>query len=273
MILYKYCNYKYCTAIFNNKRIKVSRPKELNDIYELIPYPYINTKLLDKEIKKGIFTDLIKENIKINNNIIFKNNKEYINYYNSNKNEILENVNNTIIRTIFDGIKEMQNQTAILSLSKDPLNHLMWSHYASGFKGICIGFEYNKTDYNVKKVKYSNKRPELIINEIMDKDKLADFIIELYTTKSTCWKYEKEYRYIYDIKTNNDKIVFNDIDIDKIKEIYISLKTDIKVQKRLKTILNKKKCKNIKLYKIDYINSVNKYNFIKKEINFIDIGI
>lgn len=107
----------------------------------------------------------------------------------------------------------------IFSMSTKPEHPLMWAHYAGDHTGICIGFKKTEhsrlsSDENFLPVIYSDSLPEI------PKDGLnvqMNFSIDDYgrlytssykiafsdrtfqkavTTKSTCWSYEDEYRYI-----------------------------------------------------------------------------
>lgn len=53
----------------------------------------------------------------------------------------LENDDTSI--AIKDRIKEIRNSVAILSLTKNPLNALMWAHYGVNHTGFVIGYEVN----------------------------------------------------------------------------------------------------------------------------------
>ena len=41
-------------------------------------------------------------------------------------------------------VKRINNSVGILSLSVDPLNYLMWSHYANSHSGFCVGLNLTK---------------------------------------------------------------------------------------------------------------------------------
>lgn len=110
--------------------------------------------------------------------------------------------------------KHLKN-TGVFSLSEDPLNTLLWSHYSGEHTGVALGFETtsesklsnqkfcSKVEYVKTLPKYSlddfsrmqltifagNRRPE---HKILFDD---PFIRRILTTKTTEWSYEKEWRY------------------------------------------------------------------------------
>lgn len=87
---------------------------------------------------------------------------------------------------------EWREKIGILCLTEDPLNILMWSHYANNHTGICIGFDRDASPFNhTKKVIYRGERPKAEFNS--DPEKLIDRVL---LTKSQHWQYEKEWRVI-----------------------------------------------------------------------------
>ena len=76
-----------------------------------------------------------------------------------------------------------------LSLSATEKNILMWSHYAQNHEGYIIGFnaEHEYFDYGLEKMNYTDKRPYLDPTQSRQD-------ASLFTTKSTDWSYEQEYR-------------------------------------------------------------------------------
>lgn len=112
-------------------------------------------------------------------------------------------------------ISSVSSDFRIFCLSADPLNILMWSHYASNHSGICIGLKADNHTIKVKTDSFNNTRniPSLdegrliakpiyypegnsvphIINPF--KYDIKDIEDILYT-KSSLWSYEREYRFL-----------------------------------------------------------------------------
>jgi len=103
------------------------------------------------------------------------------NYYPETKKEYL------------DDIKEGKKKLRICSFSEDPLNILLWAHYADGFKGICIEVEINDAplDFDIKKVEYVSTR-------LLFHNKASHMISVLpemiLSQKAKSWSVEKEVR-------------------------------------------------------------------------------
>lgn len=82
--------------------------------------------------------------------------------------------------------------TRICCFSEKNENILMWSHYADGHKGICIGFDASVPPICLAmKVSYQDIYPEIDYPSHQD-ERGFDSVL----TKSTLWSYESEYRTI-----------------------------------------------------------------------------
>jgi len=82
----------------------------------------------------------------------------------------------------------------LLSLSEDPINILMWSHYSDNHKGFVVGFETDwllgeeRLDF-IDRVEYSTDCP-YISGFSPEEDKFR----KRFFVKSKLWSYEKEWR-------------------------------------------------------------------------------
>lgn len=133
-------------------------------------------------------------------------------------------------------IKSLSTQLSelgVFSLSEDPANILMWSHYGESHRGIALGFnpvegsdlenpnmcrrviysselsEFSFTDgFSASMTYYADRKPE---PEISFRDTQVQRAI---FTKTTDWEYEKEWRYIrstegaYDLPAPIAEVIF-----------------------------------------------------------------
>jgi hypothetical protein len=89
---------------------------------------------------------------------------------------------------------------AFSSLTEDPLNITMWSHYANAHKGLVIGFEFGEiADPRIfQKVSYKDHLESwdlLSWAKFMNgEDSLMPIFLEDISIKSSHWKHEKEWR-------------------------------------------------------------------------------
>lgn len=144
-----------------------------------------------------------------------------------------------IINSYYD---EHKNDFKIfaLSLAKEqhefpaPLtNMLMWSHYANGFKGFCIEFDFEKLKESIEtnmefelgtsQVEYATDGKLPVVNmktfmqSTIDDSKDSSFeMIDAFTKKEQSWGYENEVRFI---STAAGKHKYS---ADAINAIYVS---------------------------------------------------
>jgi len=111
--------------------------------------------------------------------------------------------------TVEDSVRQTINvqkrKLLICSLTKDNENILMWSHYASNHRGICIEFCI-KDDYNFYEQSGHNINCDRCLYEVEYSENLctvdlnaenpASELKKAPTRKYCDWKYEKEYRLI-----------------------------------------------------------------------------
>lgn len=89
---------------------------------------------------------------------------------------------------IKDVLKGRKNKIRICSLSRDPENALMWSHYANGHYGVVVGVDVNRTRYDIRPVDYDGLM-QLNMNNINQHS-----AIDILTHKLEAWSYEEEER-------------------------------------------------------------------------------
>lgn len=109
-------------------------------------------------------------------------------------------------------LKNGLNQFGIISLTEDPYNLLMWSHYANEHKGLVLSISCNASTFDFHdqftntcgiskttpmKITYSNRRP----GHEMPEDTIYEYFEHNFHShfamiKGNDWIYEKEYRYL-----------------------------------------------------------------------------
>jgi hypothetical protein len=100
-------------------------------------------------------------------------------------------------------IADLSDTTFICCLNENPLNMLMWSHYAQQHKGFLIEFRFKYSskfaglyveDFMPFQIAYKDEYPILTKN---DRDReTMELVNKCFLTKSPDWSYEKEYRII-----------------------------------------------------------------------------
>ena len=113
-------------------------------------------------------------------------------YMGSNSNE-----NFAVLQT---KMNEILDDYLFYCLTDNPINNLMWSHYANSHHGFCI--EWDAEHLKPGKVQYQNRLPSLDILELIEstiglrsKDKLGIQAWHALKVKLSEWEYEQEYRF------------------------------------------------------------------------------
>lgn len=85
------------------------------------------------------------------------------------------------------------SRVGLLCLTEKPDDLLMWSHYASSHKGICLGFDKEAASFAIAQiVHYQDERPN--VNPVQqDPEAMLDRAL---LTKGSHWAYERERRVV-----------------------------------------------------------------------------
>lgn len=147
----------------------------------------------------------------------------------------------------------------------------MWSHYANGFKGFCVEYDFEKlkdsieSNNNIKlatsEVKYATngKLPTVQMKTFMQStiDDSRDFSLEIlgaFTKKEQSWGYENEVRFISE---KSGKLQYSP---DCINAVYISEKTPNWLKSTLLSNMALKE-EGIKIYLVGLHPSKYKFGF------------
>lgn len=204
--------YKYCDAggieILRSNSIKVSSPSEFNDPFDCNPIPDTTTPASREALKamikaasdvwKSLSRGITPPGIPIEVDLAeVARNFELI----------LENrLSNT--REVHNAMMLALDKLAVLCLSAQRNNHLMWAHYGDRHRGLVIEVESEGIfeigdDSTVHKrllpVQYSDYRPFFRFDSVLAPD--------TYTTKGKAWSYEEEWRIIHHQKEFISRIV------------------------------------------------------------------
>lgn len=126
--------------------------------------------------------------------------------------------------------RRRRDNLGVLSLSEDPFQLLMWSHYGSEHAGVCVEFDVRKLMPNVGSVQHeqlSILRPVRYRQQKVAGLPRPDTIIEVLTTKSNHWSYEREWRMVRTLDMTrkvNESVHVVDFPIEAIKTVYLGAK-------------------------------------------------
>jgi hypothetical protein len=195
IMLYKYLKFGSLSynSILNDREVYFSSARNLNDPFEGIPkYSFPSKQSLKRYlIKRGAKHKQLKF-------LISKGIED--------------------LRSNFDKLRELEEDysklTGVLCFTPHSDSLLMWSHYADSHRGICIGFEINlpfdsEFGYGYD-VEYKDEYPEIcmlqlndqmaeVVNGTKNREQYYDaddMATKRIFTKSKCWSYENEVRYV-----------------------------------------------------------------------------
>lgn len=189
-------------------------------------------------------------------------------------------VDSKAVQIIESYYAEHKNDFKILSLSlaKDhhehpsPLNNmLMWSHYANGFKGFCVEYDFEKLKKSIEHineielanspVKYATdgKLPIIKLKTFMqatidDSREASHEILKAFTRKEQSWAYENEVRFLSEL---GGKLLY---DPSCINAIYIAEKAPSWLKSNLISNIAIKQS-NIKIFLVALHPSEYKFGF------------
>jgi hypothetical protein len=121
----------------------------------------------------------------------------------------------------------------LASFAGNKENNLMWSHYTDNHRGMCVEYHHSLFDFLRSqkgffvsaKVNYSEKPPTVDNSEA-----IQEKIKKMIFNKQIEWKYEQEFRVVFQSDIDTD---FIPIDNKLIKSVYIGAKTSTDVEKHI----------------------------------------
>ncbi|MDA3054563.1 MULTISPECIES: hypothetical protein [unclassified Campylobacter] len=162
--------------------------------------------------------DECRYNFKISQNFLEKIKQDF--QEESDYNNLIEYIKNKISEKINSFYMQKQEKfICCFSRQNDKTRHklkedLLWAHYANGFRGVRINFEVEaRYDKYLHEVEYKDS-----VGMFRDFQDLDRNMINIMTRKKFCWKYEQEYRAIFDkyvFEENRFPIIINEIILGK----------------------------------------------------------
>ena len=128
--------------------------------------------------------------------------------------------------------RERRNNLGVVSLSEDPLQLLMWAHYGDEHRGAVVEIDWTHPSLlpgseggdrysDIRKVDYTKKKIFGI--------PLPSTIVDVLSTKSTDWSYEREWRLVRTLNLTrkaSEGVYVVDFDLSAIRTIYLGAHFD-----------------------------------------------
>lgn len=134
---------------------------------------------------------------------------------------------------IIGRIKNEKERMRIVSLSRSYQIPLMWSHYAEGHRGVAIGVDIDRTEYDIRRIEYTG--PAYLQDEIYRNWTPK----QILSRKFEFWKYEEEERVFISegnyVSARVQEVITGqqmaDRDYGFIRSLVNSINPDIKVRR------------------------------------------
>lgn len=245
--LYKYRTWsdKNHQSCLKNNELFFASPSDINDPFDFkISLDY---RLLDTDEKKEQYIDKLLNDIKrvMKKDIDFEvERRELINRLKNDPGQMEREYQAS-------NSKAMDLKSGVISLSERWDSILMWTHYAEGHKGFCIGLnrkKLQKSDFFgvFGPVKYSDDFPKI---DPLNTDIFGTAMIQTHT-KAKEWSYEKEIRLSQiwpdRIPSIQDRLVH--FPTDFITEIILGLNIPLTHQQEIVEISQRK---GISVFKVE----------------------
>lgn len=235
MILYKYTRPHHVKSILGRGMLALPLVSQLNDPYESSIQSTIEFFRSLHQVPPLAY----KPSIRIRNlNIPDAINPLWDEYrLKIEENERLPEYNTTLHR-ILETLESCRKEVGVISLTKNPLDVIMWAHYAKNSAGVCIGINVDHDFFlafksashptlhrlfATNRVSYKDVRP----NYRQDEDVEA-YIYDAFFNKFSDWDYEKEYRILRPLteasEWNKDVALYR-IPREAIVSVYLGLAT------------------------------------------------
>ena len=128
-------------------------------------------------------------------------------------NVALTHAGNFITRALdkdFGPVMERKEKTRLLSLSEDCFSPQLWAYYCNDYHGVCICFKTDKAFSGIESVIYPEKIDEdkMVLNPQINE--IYGLIRDSLLRKQKGWRYEREWRMIFQPDLNDDGIEINE---------------------------------------------------------------
>ncbi|MBH0311917.1 DUF2971 domain-containing protein [Alcaligenes faecalis] len=245
--------------IFNEHRSKY-RNQKINEVMEkLIPknnklyrYRSINDNTIDILENDTIFLSNPNE---LNDPYDCHMHFDHQNYFAKEIDKIGENLAKPVLTLLDEMNRKIKTTQGIACFADRNDSILMWSHYTSDHKGICIEYNYqdiieyidmrksSSEGLSLLPVRYSNEITQYNLDDLENPKKLASFIF----SKSDIWSYENEWRLIETINREKKDIPGTKVNFIKPTAIYLGTNISSENEQKIKEIISKE----IQLYKME----------------------
>ncbi|MFO1305648.1 MAG: DUF2971 domain-containing protein [Burkholderiales bacterium] len=172
--------------LFRDGLLRLSDPRYLNDPWDCRPQLHIPSE--DDQ-------DGIRRVVKWMRGVIEREQPDYPpEKLDADEAEMMRDpwrIESTLRVSSEDIVEHVRRDYRILCVTTNPLEHLLWAHYADSHRGVCIIFDATQSPIDAAMaVDYSERFPTI------DLSSTDDALTGTLLSKASFWKYEDEYRLI-----------------------------------------------------------------------------
>lgn len=197
--------FKYCGAsgllVLKNREIKVTPPNEFNDPFEFSPVVRTADPKghAERQVQNVIddprfFNDHRVDFAQIST---FAEFQSFVGQNRAKFTRILEDSTSTLDAGL-DVLNTLSQQFGVICLTGDPLQPLMWAHYADSHKGMVIEFDANVSLFNYPAFLQVDYCADRVVYDASGGTS-RDVVEQFARRKSPHWSYEQESRLILDL--------------------------------------------------------------------------
>jgi hypothetical protein len=151
----------------------------------------------------------------------------------------LDGVNPAVPHQIVDNAlcflrNEFHSWFGVLCFSERIAEPSIWGYYADGHKGIAMGFDFDRFDPCMERVRYTASRPRFNaarFDRMAEQEQFA-WGKRVIATKALCWRYETERRVFVDLekscRKNENGNFFRRIPDGRLKQVCLGLSCETK---------------------------------------------
>ena len=204
-VLYKYIKVEHALSILQDLKLKITPPNEFDDPFEFLlrvegdmSRTKVKKLMKTKEHERKVYELAKAQGIAVSSFKNFKRN------FRADREKHVSDAIHYAQPVIAAYLKQpyqadISKRFGVLCLTEVPDSLLMWSHYASGHRGVVIGLEI-PPHWKLYKVDYRTERVPVSL-ELEPGDRfLEDVLVKLVKSKCRDWAYEREWRAISELK-------------------------------------------------------------------------
>ena len=254
--------FKYCDEtgllILKKLQLKVTPPNEFNDPFEFSPVVRNpNPKAYAERAVKQILTDpqfFEAHRFEFPNIRNFRAFQKFARANLSNIVTMLETDTPKMDKSL-DVVNTISQISGVVCFSADPLQPLMWAHYAASHKGLVLEFDETSDFFNPDsflKVDYAATRVEYNPDGADQRT-----VVELFAKrKSLDWQYEQEYRRMVNLDQTHKQVkggqimYLLDIHPELLKSVTLGLRTTEATANGVLAQADKAPVKHLQVFKI-----------------------